>query len=93
MVLVDVIRNSPDTLSGHTGRQDQPIAIQHPPTVGRQLKRTGKPHLTLSLEKIIANHLHIRGTRAQPHKAQPRQATMNLLRQTGVLLASNGLAW
>ncbi len=87
-----VFGNGPDAGRGHAGGQDQPVAIQNLAAVGGQLQRAGKAHLALALEEIVARHLHIGGARAQPDKAQRQScATMNLLRQTGVLLASNGL--
>jgi hypothetical protein len=59
--------------------------------IGGQFERARKAHLTLALEKSVAEHLHIGRARASPTKPSAMAATMNLLRQTGVLLASKGL--
>jgi len=65
---VHVFGDRPDALRHHTGGEDEAVAVQHAAAVGRQLQRAGEAHLTLALEEVVAEHLHIRGTPGQTRK-------------------------
>ena len=56
---IDVFRNCPNAWRGDAGRQNQTIAVQNTAAIGGQFQRAGKPHFTLSLIKIIAQHLDV----------------------------------
>ncbi len=56
--------------AGTLEAENQPVAIQNAPPVGRQLNRAGKAHLALAQEKVIANQLHIGRAPGQAQKAQ-----------------------
>ena len=70
---IHVFRDGPDAGRWHAGGQNQPVAIQNAPPVGRQLNRAGKAHLALAQEKVIANQLHIGRASGQAQKAQGHQ--------------------
>ena len=70
VILVHILRNGPDALRGHAGSQNHAVAIQHTATVGRQLQCAGETHFALTLEKVVAHHLHIGRTATQPQERQ-----------------------
>jgi hypothetical protein len=69
---VHVFRNGPDAGRGHAGGQQQAVAVQDAPAVGRQFQRAGKAHLALLAEKVVADDLHPGGTRRQAGKSPGR---------------------
>ncbi len=70
LALVHILRNRPDALRHHAGREDQAIAVQHPAAVGGQFQRAREAHLALTLEELVAKHLHVGRAGAQPGKGQ-----------------------
>jgi hypothetical protein len=88
---LDVFGDGPDAGRRHAGGQQQAVAVEDAAAVGRQLQRAREAHLALLLEEVVVEHLHVGGAAASATKPSAMPATMNLLRQTGVLLASSGL--
>jgi hypothetical protein len=85
------LRVWPRCWAGHAGGQHQAVAVEDAAAVGRQLQRAREAHLALALEEVVAEHLDPPRAPGQAHKASATAATMNLLRHTGVRLASSGL--
>ena len=52
---VHSFRNGPDALRHHAGREDEAVAVEHAPPVGRQLQRAGEAHLACRWKKSLPN--------------------------------------
>jgi hypothetical protein len=70
LVARHVFGNGPDAGRRHAGGQDQAVAVDDAPAVGRQLQRAGKTHLALALEEVIADDLDVGRARRQAHKGE-----------------------
>jgi hypothetical protein len=70
VVALDVFRNGPDAGRGHVGGQDQPVAVEDAPAVGRQLQRALVAHFALVLEEVVVEDLDVGRAGRQQREAE-----------------------